>query len=147
MTETRASSPAPRLRQFVLDAEDSRELAEFYHHLTGLPYFAGDEPPADGADEGSNANFLVLTDDDGVRRLAFQRVDSMPAPTWPEGPRPQMAHLDFEVASDTELEAVRRRALDLGATVLDDRADDAAERLIVFADPAGHPFCVFIPAA
>lgn len=146
MTETRPTSPTPRLRQFVLDAEDSRALAEFYHHLTGLPYIAGDEPRTDGAPEGSNANFLVLTDPDGVRRLAFQKVPSMPPPTWPEGPRPQMMHLDFEVASDAELQAVQQRALDLGATVLDDRADDADERLIVFADPAGHPFCVFVPA-
>jgi len=146
MTEARTPSPTPRLRQFVLDAEDSRALAEFYHHLTGLPYIDGDEPPTDGASDGANANFLVLTDSDGVRRLAFQKVLSMPPPTWPEGPRPQMAHLDFEVASGAELQAVQRRALELGATVLDDRADDADERLIVFADPAGHPFCVFIPA-
>ena len=27
-------------------------------------------------------------------RLAFQQVPSLPEPTWPEGPRPQMLHLD-----------------------------------------------------
>ena len=30
----------------------------------------------------------------GSPRLAFQQVPSLPEPTWPEGPRPQMLHLD-----------------------------------------------------
>jgi len=28
--------------------------------------------------------------------------------------------------------------------VLTDRSADTAEPLIVFADPSGHPFCIFI---
>jgi hypothetical protein len=35
----------PRVRQVVLDGEDARALAEFYRHLLGLEYRAGDEPP------------------------------------------------------------------------------------------------------
>lgn len=42
----------------------------------------------------------------------------------------------------------------LGQTVLDctdarlllDRADDVEEPLRVYADPAGHPFCIFVTA-
>ena len=32
----------------------------------------------------------------------------------------------------------------LGATVLDDRSGDPEEALYVLADPAGHPFCLFV---
>jgi hypothetical protein len=35
----------------------------------------------------------------------------------------------------------------LGATVLEDRFDDPQEALYVFADPAGHPFCIFVSPA
>jgi hypothetical protein len=32
----------------------------------------------------------------------------------------------------------------LGARLLDDHADDPEEPLRVYADPAGHPFCIFV---
>jgi len=38
----------------------------------------------------------------------------------------------------------RRRALGLGARELLDRSDDPDEPLFVFADLAGHPFCIFV---
>ena len=38
----------------------------------------------------------MLRNGDGVS-LAFQQVRSPPEPTWPEGPRPQMLHLDTSV--------------------------------------------------
>ena len=34
------------------------------------------------------------------------------------------------------------RALALGARLLEDRSDDSEEPLRVYADPAGHPFCI-----
>ena len=34
--------------------------------------------------------------------------------------------------------------LALGARLLYDRSDDPEEPLYVYADPAGHPFCVFV---
>ena len=43
-----------------------------------------------------------------------------------------------------ELFAQRDRALALGATLLRDRSDDPEEPLYVFADPHGHPFCIFV---
>jgi hypothetical protein len=42
------------------------------------------------------------------------------------------------------LEKQKQRALDLGATLRFDRSDDPDEPLYVFADPAGHPFCIFV---
>jgi hypothetical protein len=53
-------------------------------------------------------------------------------------------HIDFTVPSVAELERQRQRAEALGAEVLFDRTDDAAEPLYVFADLAGHPFCIFV---
>jgi hypothetical protein len=53
-------------------------------------------------------------------------------------------HLDMTVPDVEELEAQRARALALGATQVLDRSDDEAEPLYVFADLAGHPFCIFV---
>lgn len=138
-----ASETTPQLLQTVLDTEDPRTLAEFYRRLLGLAYRPGDEPPTDGPDERGQ-DWLVLTDPSGARRLAFQKVEQLPRPTWPDGPHPQMLHLDTTVRDTAALAAVRRRALELGATELYDRSDDPDEPLHVLADPAGHPFCVFV---
>jgi Glyoxalase-like domain len=48
------------------------------------------------------------------------------------------------VPSVGELQRQRERAQALGAELLLDRTDDPDEPLYVFADPAGHPFCVFV---
>ncbi|PPF55699.1 glyoxalase [Clavibacter michiganensis] len=130
----------PHLLQTVLDAPDPRLLAEFYRELLGLRYRPGDEPEASGPD----ADWLVLVDDHGTRRLAFQEAPGMPAPSWPTGSPPQMLHLDLTVSSTAQLERHRGHAEELGATVLQDRSTDPDEPLYVLRDPAGHPFCVFV---
>jgi catechol 2,3-dioxygenase-like lactoylglutathione lyase family enzyme len=132
----------PQLLHTVLDTTRPRELAEFYRQLLGLSYRPGDEPPADGAPDA--ADWLVLVDSDGARKLAFQRVDHLPASTWPTHDVPMQLHVDFTVTSGTELHRQRERAEALGAQVLLDRADDPNEALYVFADPSGHPFCIFV---
>ncbi|HVF76372.1 MAG TPA: VOC family protein [Acidimicrobiales bacterium] len=88
---------------------------------------------------------LVLVDPAGGTRLAFQEVPALAPATWPEGTVPQQLHLDFSVGSVEELAVQHDRALSLGARVLQDRSDDADEPLYVYADPAGHPFCIFVP--
>lgn len=132
----------PRLLHTALDTTDSRGLAEFYRKLLGLQYRPGDEPPDDGTTD--DADWLVLTDSAGVRKLAFQQVESLPRTTWPRHDVPMQLHVDYTVSSAEELERQRERAEALGATVLLDRTDDADEPLYVFADPAGHPFCIFV---
>jgi len=136
------ASEHPRLRQTVLDAPDPRRLAEFYRELLGYRYRPGDEPTA----EDEDPDWLVLVDDRAVPRLAFQRAPGMPAPAWPTGSPPQMLHLDLTVDDLDALHRQRTRAEGLGARVLEDRSDDAGEPLFVLADPAGHPFCVFVAA-
>jgi catechol 2,3-dioxygenase-like lactoylglutathione lyase family enzyme len=142
-----SSGPStPTLRQVVLDCEDARALAEFYRQLLGFRYRPGDEPPADGRPDTRGADWLVLCDATGSPRLAFQQVPSLPEPTWPEGPRPQMLHLDTTVPTLGDLRIQHERALALGARLLLDRSDDEEEPLFVYADPAGHPFCIFVGA-
>jgi catechol 2,3-dioxygenase-like lactoylglutathione lyase family enzyme len=136
----------PTLRQVVLDCEDARALAEFYRQLLGFHYRPGDEPPAAGTPDTTGQDWLTLCDANGSPQLAFQQVPHLPEPTWPEGPRPQMLHLDTTVPTLSELYVQHQRALDLGARLLFDRSDDPDEPLIVYADPAGHPFCIFVAA-
>lgn len=132
----------PRLLQTVLDTTDVRGLAEFYREFLGLRYRPGDEPPPTGPDD---ADWLVLLHADGARALAFQQVDRLPATNWPDPPGiPMQLHLDLTVSSREELEQQRERALTLGASLRLDRTYDEHEPLYVFADPAGHPFCVFV---
>ena len=85
----------------------------------------------------------VVLDAGGVQ-VAFQQVAALPEATWPEGPVPQQLHLDLSVPATAELDVQHRRALDLGARLLYDLADDPDEPLRVYADPAGHPFCIFV---
>lgn len=132
----------PELLHTVLDTTRPRELAEFYRQLLGLQYRPGDEPPPDG--EPDDADWLVLVDSDGVRKLAFQLVDDLARTTWPDHDVPMQLHVDFTVSSRAELERQRERAQALGAEVILDRTDDPDEALYVFADLSGHPFCIFV---
>lgn len=137
-------STYPRILQTVLDAEDPRAAAEFYRQMFGLEYRPGDEPPPAGQPDENGQDWLVLRGRDGARALAFQKVDSLPATTWPEDGVPQQMHLDTAVPDVAELDRQHERALALGARLRFDRSDDEHEPLRVYADPAGHLFCMFV---
>ena len=134
----------PVLRAVALDSTDARGLAEFYRELLGYSYRSGDEPPPDGEPDTRGEDWLVLVDPRGVARIAMQQVAELPRSTWPGAAVPQQLHLDLTVADSAQLARQRDRALALGASVLEDRSDDPDEELYVFADPAGHPFCIFV---
>jgi catechol 2,3-dioxygenase-like lactoylglutathione lyase family enzyme len=140
MEATDDAATVPQLLQTVLDCTDPRLLAEFYRRLLGLEYRPGDEPTGEVPD----ADWLVLVGSDGRRRLAFQQVDELPETTWPEPGVPQQMHLDTTVRTRAELDAQHERALSLGARLVLDRTDDPDEPLRVYADPAGHRFCIFV---
>jgi hypothetical protein len=74
--------------------------------------------------------------------LAFQKVGVLPEATWPDGPVPQQLHLDATVPAMADLDVAHEWALALGARLLQDRSADPEEPLRVYADPAGHPFCI-----
>ncbi|MDQ1666969.1 MAG: hypothetical protein QOH75_3000 [Actinomycetota bacterium] len=132
----------PQLLHTVIDTTEARALAEFYRELLGLQYRQGDERPAEGVED--DADWLVLVDPKDARKLAFQQVGRLERTTWPQHDVPMQMHLDFTVSSLQELQRQRERAESLGAQLLQDRTDDSTEPLYVFADPSGHPFCIFV---
>jgi catechol 2,3-dioxygenase-like lactoylglutathione lyase family enzyme len=152
-----STSPAehPFVRQVVLDCPDPRALAEFYRELLGYAYRPGDEPPAPSEPDPRGSDWLVLRPESDAPRsgrgIAFQQTDGYVPPVWSadgDSPDPgrqqQMLHLDMTVPDIDALARQRDRATDLGATILLDRTDDEEEPLYVFADPVGHPFCIFV---
>lgn len=134
----------PRLAQTVLDTTDPRGLAEFYRQLLDLAYRPGDDPPPAGQADPLGQDWLVLRDRAGAPALAFQKVDRLRPSTWPDDQVPQQLHLDTTVGSVEELDDAHLLALALGARLVFDRSEDDEEPLRVYADPAGHPFCIFV---
>ena len=139
-----SSAKHPRLVQVVLDTVDARRAAEFWRELLGWSYRPGDEPPAAGGPDLRGADWLVLRHPEGGVGLAFQQVAEQARTTWPDQAVPQQLHLDHAVP---DLDALRRqhdRVLALGGVLPIDRTDDPPEPPRVYADPDGHPFCVFV---
>jgi hypothetical protein len=144
--ESMADVDYPTVRQVVLDTTVARRLAEFYRELVGYRYRPGDEPPPAGEPDENGQDWLVLRDPDGSPAMAFQQVRELPRATWPEGPHPQQLHLDMTVPTVEAFAQQDRRVLELGGEMIYDRSDDEEEPLRVYADPAGHPFCIFVSA-
>jgi len=82
--------------------------------------------------------FHTVIDAAGQWRIGVQLAPHHTPPDWPDG-APQQVHLDLHV--DDPVRA-HEQAMDLGARVL--RSDDlnSDEGHQVYADPAGHPFCI-----
>lgn len=110
-----------RVQNYALDCPDPAALAAFYAELVG------------GAVVDDGSEWVEL---EGAG-LAFQRVADHRPPSWPGQEQPQQAHLDIEVS---DLDTAQAQVLALGATLLEDYAGSKSWR--VFADPAGHPFCL-----
>ena len=130
----------------VLDSTDVRTAAEFWRQLLGLVYRPGDEPPPPGVDDPKGRDWLNLRSPGGSPVLAFQQVSELAPSTWPDNRVPQQLHLDLTVRDVEELESVQRTVVALGGELRLDRSDDPEEPLLVFGDPDGHPFCVFVAA-
>jgi predicted enzyme related to lactoylglutathione lyase len=113
-----------RLYAANLDCADPPALAAFYAAVLGMDvkYEA-----AEGA--------WVGTDEPSVGQLLFQQVDGYQPPQWPDPAHPQQLHLEVSVDDIDQAEA---QVLALGATRLP--GDGGNWR--VYADPAGHPFCL-----
>lgn len=81
---------------------------------------------------------------DGAPRIGLQRVPDFRRPDWPDG-TPQQVHLDLWVDDfPTAHEHVTR----LGAVVLREAEGVASgDDFQVYADPAGHPFCLCFAVA
>ncbi|MGW5735272.1 MULTISPECIES: VOC family protein [Streptomyces] len=111
----------------ALDCPEPEPLARFYQAVLGGEIRRYDEDWYD----------LYVP---GGARLAFQRAPDHRPPKWPQGESDsQQLHLDFNVS---DMDKAQAEVLAEGATALDldDRGGERGFR--VFADPAGHPFCL-----
>lgn len=119
----------PRYQLAALDCPDALALARFYAELTGLEV----EPLGDFPEE--DVTWIELVNG-GQPTIAFQQVEGFRPPTWPTGPVPQQAHLDFLV---DDLDEGEVHALAVGARKAEVQP---GESFRVFYDPVGHPFCL-----
>ncbi|TFV68168.1 UNVERIFIED_ORG: VOC family protein [Bacillus sp. AZ43] len=124
--------PSVTLRAAVIGTPDPRGLARFYQRLLGWPL-------RDDTDE-----WAALRPDDGGTGLSFQLERDHVPPVWPPVPGTQQMqqHLDLRV---DDLEAACAVAEDAGAVRIGGY-DDEVERVRIYRDPAGHVFCLFVPA-
>ncbi|HET7482981.1 MAG TPA: VOC family protein [Actinomycetota bacterium] len=77
---------------------------------------------------------------DGKPRIGVQLAPNHTPPDWPEGMPQQQIHLDLWV---DDFEAAHDRVMALGAAVLKPAEEtDTPDSFQVYADPAGHPFCL-----
>jgi catechol 2,3-dioxygenase-like lactoylglutathione lyase family enzyme len=108
-----------RLHHVVFDCPDPGAIATFYSTLLNQPITY------------ASADFVVVAANETTSGIAFQHAPGHRAPTWPDGTVPQQVHVDIMVESVAD---ATPWVLALGATKLDGQD--------VFADPAGHPFCL-----
>ena len=109
----------------VLDAADLNAVSSFWAGLLG------------GTVEADDDWHSVLVD--GDYRLGVQLAPNHVPPDWPDGAQ-QQVHFDLFV---DDLAAAHEQAISLGARLLQPADDpEAAEGFQVYADPAGHPFCL-----
>ncbi|HZS88561.1 MAG TPA: VOC family protein [Chloroflexota bacterium] len=117
----------PNIRNIVFGCPDPRALGSFYAELLGLHIIREDW-------------VVVARDRSSFPRLAFGDGPAQyRPPRWPDPEYPQQLHLDFPVSN---LEAAEELALRLGATPLQDKGSYRS-----YADPAGHPFCLYLDVA
>lgn len=74
---------------------------------------------------------------DGQWRVGVQLASDHVPPGWPDG-SPQQIHLDLGV---DDIESAHEEVMSLGAKLLKP-AEKNGEPFQVYADPAGHPFCL-----
>jgi predicted enzyme related to lactoylglutathione lyase len=115
----------------VLDSPSAQELSAFYRRLLGWTA------------RTDESGWVTLVSPDGGAGLSFQSEPNYRRPVWPAGPDdPQMqVHLDIAV---DDLEEAARHATEAGAVQAGFQPQDHVR---VFLDPAGHPFCLFLPDA
>jgi predicted enzyme related to lactoylglutathione lyase len=107
----------------------------------------------DAADPAAESTFwagvlggTVAAEDDwhmvrvnGERRIGVQRAPNHIRPDWPDGTQ-QQVHLDLWVDDAT---SAHELVMSLGATLLKPaEITDDPDTFQVYADPAGHPFCL-----
>jgi catechol 2,3-dioxygenase-like lactoylglutathione lyase family enzyme len=112
-----------RLYNVVIDCPDPKALANFYAELLGMAVVT------------ERGDWLVIESAAGRPGIAFQYAPDHKPPRWPDPEFPQQFHLDVNV---DDVDIAEQQVLALGATRLPGQREDFR----VYADPAGHPFCL-----
>jgi Glyoxalase-like domain len=116
-------SDSIRLSSVAINCTNAGALAEFYADITGGRVTFVDDAWATVNGPGGRIDFQTIT-------------DHIP-PTWPDPMLPTQMHLDFLVE---DLAAAEARVVAAGATKYAYQPN--RDHCLVFADPAGHPFCL-----
>jgi catechol 2,3-dioxygenase-like lactoylglutathione lyase family enzyme len=113
----------------VFDAADLAAESAFWAGLLG------------GTFDAENEWHSVLVDGEG--RIDVQFAPNHVPPDWPDGTPEQQIHLDLYIGGVDDFQVAHEEVIALGARLLK-AADDpqAAAGFQVYADPAGHPFCL-----
>ena len=113
-------------RVIVFDAADLPAESAFWAGMLGGRVVAEDD-------------WHSVVDADGRWVIGVQLAPDHVPPHWPDG-NPQQVHIDLHV---DDFASAHATATALGARLLQ-AADDltAAQGNQVYADPAGHPFCL-----
>jgi catechol-2,3-dioxygenase len=122
-------APGLALSGVVLDSPDAGTLADFYRRLLGWQV-EQDEP-----------GWVKLRSDDGDAGLSFQTEPQYVPPVWPAGPGDQQMQVHLDIAVE-DLAAAGAHAIAAGAVLAGHQPQDDVR---VYLDPAGHPFCLFLP--
>ena len=115
------------LQVVVFDADDLAAESSFWAEVLG------------GTVDAEDDWHMVFVD--GAPRVAVQLATNHVPPEWPDG-TPQQIHIDLWV---DDFNAAHEEVMALGATVLkaaEQVPPEARDNYQVYADPAGHPFCL-----
>lgn len=108
----------------VFDAADLTAESSFWAGLLG------------GTIDAEDQFHMVFVD--GAPRIGVQLAPSHIAPEWPHG-TPQQIHLDLWV---DDIDVAHDEVISRGAKLLQAAAGGESDDFQVYADPAGHPFCL-----
>jgi catechol 2,3-dioxygenase-like lactoylglutathione lyase family enzyme len=140
MTEPAPARPAFQVTSVTIGAPAPSKLAVFYAHLLGWTITADDlalpgDPP--------EAGWAQLSPPPGEvgPRLNFEYEAQFARPVWPARPGEPVATEHLDIAVDSLDDGVAW-ALAAGATLAEFQPQ---EDVRVLFDPAGHPFCLYIP--
>ena len=116
-------SDSIKLSSVAVNCPNAGKLAAFYAEITG------------GKVTFLHEAWATVNGPGG--RVDFQTIPDYMPPTWPDPTSPVQMHLDFYV---DDREAAEARVLAAGATKYDFQPN--GDHSFVYADPAGHPFCL-----
>lgn len=109
----------------VFDAADLDAESTFWAGMFGGQVYRDD-------------TFHCVLSASGEWPIGVQLAPDHVRPEWPDG-APQQVHVDLHVEDPRD---AHDRAMALGARLLQTDDFDAEEGHRVYADPAGHPFCI-----